>query len=78
MRTAKHFGLTSIDPQFDFSSVMNHVRRTRQTVYEQADAPPNLEKLGVEVIWGSSRFRDPHTIEIAESSSSQTVTSRYS
>jgi pyruvate/2-oxoglutarate dehydrogenase complex dihydrolipoamide dehydrogenase (E3) component len=77
MRTAKHLGLTSIDPQFDFPSVMKHVRRTRQRVYEQADAPPNLERLGVEVIQGSARFRDPHTIEIADSSGSRSVTSRY-
>jgi pyruvate/2-oxoglutarate dehydrogenase complex dihydrolipoamide dehydrogenase (E3) component len=78
MRTAKRFGFSPIEPQFDFSRVMEHVRQIRQTIYEQADAPPNLEKLGVEVIHGSAQFRDPHTIEIEDSKSKlHSVASRY-
>jgi pyruvate/2-oxoglutarate dehydrogenase complex dihydrolipoamide dehydrogenase (E3) component len=78
MKTAERFGLPPIDLQLDFSRVMDHVRLTRQTIYEQADAPPNLENLGVEVIRNTARFRDPHTIEIGESSSnSRSLTSRY-
>ena len=53
-------------PQFDFLNIMDHVRRTRERVYENADAPPHIEKLGVELILGSARFQDPHTIEIQE------------
>ena len=56
-------------PQFDFlKRLWNHVRQTRQRVYENADAPPVIEKLGVELILGSARFQDPHTIEIQETS----------
>lgn len=77
IRTADRFGLASMQPQFDFLKVMDHVRQTRQAVYEEADAPPHIEKLGVEVIAGSARFRDPHTIEIQETNGvSRRLTSR--
>jgi pyruvate/2-oxoglutarate dehydrogenase complex dihydrolipoamide dehydrogenase (E3) component len=78
MKTADRFGLVPIQPQFDFSNVMAHVRSVRQNVYNDADAPPHLEKLGVEVILGTARFCDPHTIEIRESSGvSRRLTSRF-
>src|SRR4051794_23716993 len=44
MRTADRFGLRATEPQFEFSKVMEHVRQTRQHVYNDADAPPNLER----------------------------------
>ncbi len=37
---------------------MDHVRRTRQQIYDDADAPPNMEALGVEVITGTAGFMD--------------------
>jgi pyruvate/2-oxoglutarate dehydrogenase complex dihydrolipoamide dehydrogenase (E3) component len=78
IRTADRFGLASMRPQFDFRNVMDHVRRTRQRVYEEADAPSHIEKLGVEVIAGNARFEDPHTIEIQETSGvSRRLTSRF-
>lgn len=78
IRTADRFGLHSMRPQFDFSNVMDHVRRTRERVYEDADAPPHIEKLGVELILGSGRFHDAHTIEIRETSGqSRRLTSRF-
>src|SRR5437879_8376858 len=39
MKTAERFGLVPSQPQFDFSKVMDHVRRTRQHIYDDADAP---------------------------------------
>jgi pyruvate/2-oxoglutarate dehydrogenase complex dihydrolipoamide dehydrogenase (E3) component len=77
MKTAERFGLPPIDPQFDFSRVMDHVRQTRQTIYNQADAPPHLERLGVEVVLGNARFHDPHTIEISDAVTMRSLTSRY-
>lgn len=61
-------------PGSDFLSVMERVRAIRQRVYEEADAPPNMERLGVEVIPDEARFIDPHTVEL---SSGSTLTSRY-
>jgi pyruvate/2-oxoglutarate dehydrogenase complex dihydrolipoamide dehydrogenase (E3) component len=64
MKTADRFGFVPVQPEIPFSHVMEHVRRTREHIYKDADAPPNLEKLGVEIILGSARFTDPHSIEI--------------
>ncbi|MCU1262797.1 MAG: mercuric reductase, partial [Bryobacterales bacterium] len=78
MTTADRFGFVPIQPQFDFSQVMGHIRRTRQRIYEVADAPPHMEKLGVEVVLGRARFGDPHTIEVREASgTSRRLTSRF-
>ncbi|MBV8051904.1 MAG: NAD(P)/FAD-dependent oxidoreductase [Acidobacteriaceae bacterium] len=64
MRTAGRFGLTPIQPEFDFSNVIDHIRQVRQHIYDDSDAPSQIEKLGVEVILGSARFCDPHTLQI--------------
>jgi len=78
MRTAGRFGLIPAAPDVPFSLVMERVRTVRQHVYEDADAPPNMEKLGVEVIVASARFIDPHTVEIrGRSGEGRRVTSRY-
>ena len=78
MRTADRFGLAPAQPQFDFLEVMDHVRRIRQQIYEDADAPPQMEKLGAEVIVGAASFLDPHTIQIrAASGASRPLTSRF-
>lgn len=75
-RTADRFGLNATNPSIPFPQLMEHVRRTRQQVYGEADAPPNVEKLGVEVIAAHARFTDPHTVEITEGESRK-ITSRY-
>jgi len=78
IRTVDRLGLAAMQPEVDFSKVMGHVRRTRQRVYEDADAPPHVEKLGVEVILGSARFHDPRILEIQETSGvSRRLTSRF-
>lgn len=64
MRTADRFGLIAAEPRFEFSRVMDHVRRTRQHVYDDADAPPHMERLGVEVVKGAVSFVDPHAIQV--------------
>lgn len=68
MRNAERYGLTAADPQHDFSKVMSRVRAIREHVYEDADAPPNMEKLGVEILKGKAKFLDPHTLEVVGSS----------
>jgi len=61
-------------PTPDFVSVMERVRTIRRRVYEEADSPPNMERLGVEVIPDEARFTDSHTVELA---SGRRLTSRY-
>ncbi|MGI8746137.1 MAG: dihydrolipoyl dehydrogenase family protein [Bryobacteraceae bacterium] len=64
IRTADRYGLTAMHPEIDFGRLMEHVRSVQQSVYESADAPPNMERLGVEVIAGRARFLDSHTVEV--------------
>jgi pyruvate/2-oxoglutarate dehydrogenase complex dihydrolipoamide dehydrogenase (E3) component len=78
MRTADRFGLAAEFPHIDFSKVMEHVRQTRNRIYEDADAPPHMERLGAEVVGGRARFVDPHTIEVKdESNSVRRLSSRF-
>jgi pyruvate/2-oxoglutarate dehydrogenase complex dihydrolipoamide dehydrogenase (E3) component len=73
MRTAGRYGLEPAAPEHDFARVIERVREIRRHVYEEADAPPHFERLGVEVIEGRARFAGEHTVEIG----GRRVTSRY-
>jgi pyruvate/2-oxoglutarate dehydrogenase complex dihydrolipoamide dehydrogenase (E3) component len=53
---------------------MERVRAIRQRVYDESDAPPNMERLGVEVIPDEAHFTDPHTVELG---TGRKLTSRY-
>jgi len=64
MCRADAYGLPNREPDVDFEQVMEHVRETRRHVYEDADAPENLEEFGVEVQHGAARFTDPHALAI--------------
>jgi pyruvate/2-oxoglutarate dehydrogenase complex dihydrolipoamide dehydrogenase (E3) component len=78
MKTAGRFGLIPAQPQIPFAKVMNHVRQTRQHIYDDADAPPNMERLGMEVIIGSAHFSDPHALEVRDTSGNlRRITSRF-
>src|SRR5690349_18764267 len=50
IRTASRYGLKASEPQFDFSSVMNKVHELQTAIYEDADAPPLYQKMGITVI----------------------------
>ncbi len=77
MRTADRYGLTPAESKHDLSRIMARVHSIREQIYEDADAPPNFEKLGVEVIAGRARFLDPHTVEIAANDATRKLSSRY-
>lgn len=64
IRTANRYGLQASEPSVEFAQVMEHVRRTRERIYEGADSPPHLEALGVEVVKGRASFSGSHEIEI--------------
>lgn len=65
LRHASRFGLTASPGELDLGRVMARVRAIRQQVYDDADAPPHFEKLGVEVLTGRARFVSPHTVEVS-------------
>ena len=78
VRTAARHGLESQEPQFDFARVMAHVHAVQQHFYEEADAHPNLEKFGIEIIEGRAEFFDPHRVQITNHRGDiSKLTSRY-
>jgi len=56
MRTADRYGLTASEAKHNLGSVMARVHSIRGHIYQDADAPPNFEKLGVDVVAGQARF----------------------
>jgi len=62
--TADRYGLQASRPGFRFDELMRRVHKVQNFIYEDADAPPIYEKLGVEVIEGSASFLDPHTLDV--------------
>ena len=76
MRNAGRYGLTPTNLDHDFSTVMERVNSIRRHIYTEADAPPNFEKLGVEVISGWARFVEPHAVEVRSDTGVRTLTSR--
>lgn len=77
MRTAARYGLAPADSRHDLAHVMERVHSIREHVYEDADAPPNMERFGVEVISGRAAFVDHHTLEIRAGASTRKLSSRY-
>ena len=78
MQTADRFGLNAVAPEIPFSRLMEHVRSVRQHVYQSADAPEQIQNLGVEVISATGRFLDQHTLDLSVSGEPKLLlTSRY-
>ncbi|MBI4907285.1 MAG: FAD-dependent oxidoreductase [Acidobacteria bacterium] len=76
LRHASRYGLTATPNEHDLGRVMARVKAIRQHVYEDADAPPHFEKLGVEVIMGQARFISPHTVEVSNGGSAQHLSAK--
>lgn len=74
MRTASRFGLAEFDEAHQFARVMGRVREIREEIYREADAPPNMERLGVEAVAGRARFVDDHAVETDDG---RRITSRW-
>jgi pyruvate/2-oxoglutarate dehydrogenase complex dihydrolipoamide dehydrogenase (E3) component len=74
MREAAKYGLIPAAPDHQWTRIIARVHAIRERIYEHADAPPNMAKLGVVVISAQAHFRDPHTIDLESGAS---ITSRY-
>jgi pyruvate/2-oxoglutarate dehydrogenase complex dihydrolipoamide dehydrogenase (E3) component len=79
MRSAAKYGLEPSNVLHEWPRIIGRVHAIREHVYEDADAPPNMEKLGVEVIAAQARFVDRNSVEITSSGTEgrRVVTSRY-
>jgi len=64
IRTANRYGLKAAEPQFDFSTVMDRMHEIQTAVYEDADAPPVYQKMGIEVVEGKACFISPRQVEV--------------
>ncbi len=78
IRTAGRYGLTGSEPHFDFSTLMERVHEIQAGIYEEADAPPVYQKMGIEVIKGKAQFIHREQIEvILTGGTSRRMTSRF-
>lgn len=75
VRTSAAAGIDAPLERVDWQQVKQHIQHA-QAVIQEHDATERFQKLGVEVIIGRARFLDPHTIEIATETDTQTLTSR--
>lgn len=78
MRSAAKYGLEPSNVSHEWLRIIERVHAIREHVYEDADAPPNMEKLGVQVIAAQARFVDRNSVETtSETAGRRVVTSRY-
>jgi len=79
MRNAGRYGLTPAEAPHDWARIIGRVHSIREHVYQEADAPPNMERLGVEVIPARARFRSHSSVEITSATMfrPRVVTARY-
>jgi pyruvate/2-oxoglutarate dehydrogenase complex dihydrolipoamide dehydrogenase (E3) component len=61
-RRASLYGVVCAEPAIDMSRVREYVERAIQQVY-QAETPEQLQRQGVDVIFGAARFTDPHGVD---------------
>src|SRR5258708_496154 len=77
VRTAARYGFIPSEPRADWGRIMGRLHAIREQVYQDEDAPPNMEKLGVDVIRAQARFLDRNSVELLVDGVARTVTSRY-
>ncbi len=79
MRSASKYGLVASDSVHDWGQIIGRVHSIRNHIYQEADAPPNMEKLGVEVIAAHARFIDGKSVELTDSRTQarRVVSSRF-
>ena len=65
LRTADRWGLPALDTlEIDTSLVWKRIRDTQAQIAGTDDNPERYRALGVEVIRGSARLVDPHTVDV--------------
>ncbi|MEJ2008347.1 MAG: FAD-dependent oxidoreductase [Acidobacteriota bacterium] len=78
IRTAARYGFHSLEPQFDFSRLMERIHGIQNSIYEEADAPPVYETMGIEVVEGKAEFVNRKQIQVVVSGGGKRqMTSRF-
>jgi len=66
-REAERYGFHKLEPKFlndSFASITDRVHKVIKVI-EHHDAPEVFEEMGVEVVFGGSRFLNPYEIEVS-------------
>ena len=71
MRNASDYGLPSVDPDIEFSNVMDRMYSVIEHI-EEHDDPQRFRDMGVDVKFGDGEFTDDHAFEL----DGETVTGR--
>ena len=78
VRMADQYGLEASEPRFDFAKIMGRVHDIQAAIFDEADAPPVYEKMGIEVIEGRAQFIRPRQVEVLEAAGGRRqVSSRF-
>ncbi len=64
VQTAERFGIAVSGAQVNFQKIMERLHQIQDHIYQEADAPPVYEKLGIEVIEQKAQFINPNHVEI--------------
>jgi pyruvate/2-oxoglutarate dehydrogenase complex dihydrolipoamide dehydrogenase (E3) component len=64
-RIAARYGVKTSEPVIDMTVVRDYLRSTIQQIYKPTE-PETLSKKGMDVLIGTTRFLDPHTLEVGE------------
>ncbi len=75
MRRAEEFGLQKIEGEFEFSSLMQRVKRVIKKI-EPHDSAPRYTKLGVDVIEGEATITSPWTVDIQHDNKTEKLTTK--
>lgn len=70
-------GISASEVRIDSAEVLRDVRSVRTAIYEESDAPPILESFGINVLEGSAKFLDSHTIELVTESDTKILSTKY-
>lgn len=77
MRNADHYGLGKVEPEIDFSRVMQRVHQVIDTI-EPHDSVERYTKLGVEVLQGRAELISPWEVKITSAEGVEQVLSARS
>ncbi len=66
MRTADRWGLPAVDPDIDTTAVWDRVRAVQDEIAATDDSPSRFESLGIEVVFGTARLLDAHTVAVGD------------
>ncbi|REL24338.1 mercuric reductase [Rhodohalobacter sp. SW132] len=77
-KQAESFGFVSGSSELDPKRIMQHIDEVRREVYRDADDPKIFEAMGIDVIEGTARFEDDHSLIVShKNGDEQTITGKY-